>query len=667
MNGAYTRVLCSGVWTVECDFTDAEARCTVVEKKRVELENDNQYHLFRYSKGNKACPDLVRSIFLLRDKRGDIMKNTVLLRYHITSGVKEVKLQVLPHGNAKRTKNVPFYPTAKSTMEAIKDQLKQKPSMEVYKVVSRSAGGPSGANTVGELPRSQKQIYDLQFNSKREKDPVDDFLLYARHKEDKIVLRHEDMPLDLWVLGTEVMCHDIVRFSCSDKLSYPISIDPTFNMGQYEVTPVVYKHLFLTSKRYGQSPVFLGPTMLHHKKNFDTYKVLFSTTVGNCKGLSEAKGYITDGEEELDRAWKTELTKATHLRCIRHFEGNCKQKLCEIGISDAKNQKWFLEKVFGVPGKVTGVVDLESKKEVKKEILTLKEEMDMKECELLQKNEHEPQFSTYLYERRNLIGKTMSQKARRKAATPVGLDGKSIRPYTNASEAMKHMMRVAKEVFLREHKMPTNSQLSKLQFTKHVFEELHLKQQQELTLAVNGLSNEYQLSMISAHLAVPPEVWFEWPESERKDYIRKFNLMSVDEALKQKSIKVNTSEPLPITEDCKELSAEISSFLVQKFDYVMEIARAVEDGALMLLNSPAGIQKQPTLDQNRVVKYEVASKAAKHGRIECTANKNHVSCRCSSFKADRVCKHSIAVAEKVGMLNEHLKFIGKNSDGSKCS
>lgn len=188
MNGAYTRVLRSGVWTLECDFTDAEARCTIVEKKRVELENDNQYHLFRYSKGNKACPDLVRSIFLLRDKRGDIMKNTVLLQYHITSGVKEVELQVLPYGNAKRTKNVPFYPTAKSTMEDIKNQLKQKPSMEVYKVVSRSAGGPSGANTAGELPRSRKQIYDLQFNSKREKDPVDDLLLYARHKEDKICM-----------------------------------------------------------------------------------------------------------------------------------------------------------------------------------------------------------------------------------------------------------------------------------------------------------------------------------------------------------------------------------------------------------------------------------------------------------------------------------------------
>ena len=85
MNGAYTRVLRSGVWTLECDFTDAEARCTIVEKKRVKLENDNQYHLFRYSKGNKACPDLVRSIFLLRDKRGNIMKkhDITTIPYHL--------------------------------------------------------------------------------------------------------------------------------------------------------------------------------------------------------------------------------------------------------------------------------------------------------------------------------------------------------------------------------------------------------------------------------------------------------------------------------------------------------------------------------------------------------------------------------------------------------
>ena len=46
--------------------------------------------------------------------------------------------------------------------------------------------------------------------------------------------------------------------------------------------------------------------MLHHKKNFDTHKVLASTNISNCKGLSEAKGFITDGEEELFHAYNVE-------------------------------------------------------------------------------------------------------------------------------------------------------------------------------------------------------------------------------------------------------------------------------------------------------------------------------------------------------------------------
>ena len=75
------------------------------------------------------------------------MNNTVLLQYHITSGATEVELEVLRHGNRKEKGKVPFYPTTKSTLEAIKKQLKDQPSQQVYKAVSGSVGGPSGAKT----------------------------------------------------------------------------------------------------------------------------------------------------------------------------------------------------------------------------------------------------------------------------------------------------------------------------------------------------------------------------------------------------------------------------------------------------------------------------------------------------------------------------------------
>ena len=51
----------------------------------------------------------------------------------------------------------------------------------------------------------------------------------------------------------------------------------------------------------------------------------------------------------------------------------------------------------------------------------------------------------------------------------------------------------------------------------------------------------------------------------------------------------------------------------------------------------------------------------KTGKVECTVNKDHVKCRCHSFKYDSVCKHSIAVAERVGMLEEHIRHITKSS------
>ncbi|PFX15498.1 hypothetical protein AWC38_SpisGene20279 [Stylophora pistillata] len=50
----------------------------------------------------------------------------------------------------------------------------------------------------------------------------------------KICKRHEDVPTDLWVLGMKVICSDLGWFTSSEKLTHPICIHPTFNMGHFE-------------------------------------------------------------------------------------------------------------------------------------------------------------------------------------------------------------------------------------------------------------------------------------------------------------------------------------------------------------------------------------------------------------------------------------------------
>ena len=402
MNGAYTKVLRCCIWTVYATTIDGDIEFKTLDKKSVKLENSDQYHLYIHSKGNKGCSELIRSIFWLKNAKGEIVNHTVVLQYHISSKKDKVDFQVPCHGNRRNATHRPFYPSSKTTLESIKGQVTKDPASQVYKSVMQKSGGPSKARTPGELPRSRKQVYDMQYNVLSAVDPVDDLLIYARQKDTKLVMRHEDMPTDLWVLGTDVMCTDLVRCCTSDKHSHPIFIDPTFNMGQFKVTPVVYKNIFLTSKRTSTNPIFIGPTMIHHSKKFETYKVLSSTCVANCKGLEKCKGFITDGEEALDKAWKTELHHAKHLRCIKHFEGNCKQTLHEIGIRQKKGQKVFLEKLFGVGDKSEGMVDAEDKNAVQEMFRSCKDILDKQEIEILQKkDDYQPQFTTYTLARKS--------------------------------------------------------------------------------------------------------------------------------------------------------------------------------------------------------------------------------------------------------------------------
>lgn len=80
MNGAYTKALRCAIWTLECEKLSGGLHISVVEKKALKLSGENQYHLPINSKSNKACPTLVRSLFLLKDANACVVNETVLLQ-----------------------------------------------------------------------------------------------------------------------------------------------------------------------------------------------------------------------------------------------------------------------------------------------------------------------------------------------------------------------------------------------------------------------------------------------------------------------------------------------------------------------------------------------------------------------------------------------------------
>ena len=86
------------------------------------------------------------------------------------------------------------------------------------------------------------------------------------------------------IVATERQLNDLVRF-CTVPGNFSILIiDPTFCLGDFDVTLITYRHQMLTSKQGNQHPAIIGPVMIHYKKTFSTYLLLHPCMVfGLCQ------------------------------------------------------------------------------------------------------------------------------------------------------------------------------------------------------------------------------------------------------------------------------------------------------------------------------------------------------------------------------------------------
>ena len=110
-----------------------------------------------------------------------------------------------------------------------------------------------------------------------------------------------------------------------------LCIDPTFNLGDFDVTVMTYRHPVLISST-SNHPVMMGPVMIHKQKKFETYNFFASSLVSLKSSLCNLKAFGTDGEKAISNAMHIVFDKAIHLRCFLHFRGNLDSKLKELHI-----------------------------------------------------------------------------------------------------------------------------------------------------------------------------------------------------------------------------------------------------------------------------------------------------------------------------------------------
>ena len=292
---------------------------------------------------------------------------------------------------------------------------------------------------------------------------------------------------------------DLERF-CTASPSSVLSVDPTFNLGPFYVTPTTYHNLLVKTSK-GNHPITLGPILIHQTKTFQPFHYFASTLIRLNPRLINLKAFGTDGEPELTKAFNVCFPHAVHLRCTSHMRQNVRDKLRSLNVPQSVMNE-FLHDIFG---KQTGshfeagLVDAESETSFRTALSKLQYRWNNLERSCVPNSE--PQFHAWFqkFKAEDIIKCVLPHVRSQAGADPGSLFT------TNSSESINHVIK--QEVEWKENKLP--------QLISHL-KSIAAQHQAELEKAIIG-RGEWHFCPQYTTFKVPESVWFSKMDSEVKE------------------------------------------------------------------------------------------------------------------------------------------------------
>jgi hypothetical protein len=285
------------------------------------------------------------------------------VQYSFKSG-DEHPIPQMPHGNSKKKDH--FVRTWASTKECLKDVAgKMKPREAMHHAVTSSLGGLHSCTGVGQVPRGRQQVSDIARQQQkgtstnvgqknmsgkgRNSDPwyllLNDSKFQARDESTAFIRDVQVGAEPFCVVASKRQLNDIKRFCCNPIEYRPFTVDPTFNLGPYNVTPISYQNLLVTGKEGGH-PTMIGPVLLHEKKTKTTYSMFAGTIKSLEPDLTNLLAFGTDDETALVEGFNQHFERATHLLCEIHLKKNIETKLTSMNITGETKQS-IISDIFG--------------------------------------------------------------------------------------------------------------------------------------------------------------------------------------------------------------------------------------------------------------------------------------------------------------------------------
>ncbi|XP_060555812.1 uncharacterized protein LOC132716534 [Ruditapes philippinarum] len=229
------------------------------------------------------------------------------------------------HGNVKNAqKNQKYIKTKEKVKAELKSELKHKSAKQVEKKMN------SEHDNDFDKQRDDKQLMNFKYNLNKKDKPNSNAADHIIAVEEMVknngcvqrVCHVQGLNHPVITLYNNQQICDIKRFCCKEGGEI-LGLDKTFNLGDFHVTPTVFKDRSVLRRTNMEHPICFGPTFIHTNSSADTYKI-FMHHIADRLTDNEIDNLVIGTDEEL--AFKTAIHRcfsgATHVLCTRHLKNN---------------------------------------------------------------------------------------------------------------------------------------------------------------------------------------------------------------------------------------------------------------------------------------------------------------------------------------------------------
>ena len=320
------------------------------------------------------------------------------------------------------------------------------------------------AESTSSLPRNTQQAATIRRNLFQDKDCDPIMALIDLHKTDysHFIRSLQLLPTPACILATDEQLHQLV-LNCTQEVKFGVMhLDPTFNLGEFFVTPIVFPLVnYVHRKSSGGCPSFIGPVLLHHQMQQSTYSYFLNQIISLKPSIRNVKAFGTDGELALSNALKEHIPGAVALRCLKHIRDSIERKLNDLKYN-SQGTSMIVSDIFGsiVDGvRELGLSDATNEEDFFAKLMSLENKWNSIEkshrCFLASEKKHPVFYEWFCSNHSNVFTESVIQCVRERA----GL-GKPPEPfYNNRSESINKLIK--HHVHYKKNSLPA--------FVKHLY------------------------------------------------------------------------------------------------------------------------------------------------------------------------------------------------------